>query len=363
MTYKADEWTNISPKIQSRIGLNHYLRRHHPLSLIRQQIVDYFYKSFLNSRGNPVFSVVDNLSPVVTVQQNFDSLLIPKDHVSRRKNDCYYINKDYILRGHTTAHQVDMLRSGLDNFLLIGDVYRRDEIDATHYPVFHQIDAARTLHRDKLFENNIFDLQIFEKNNGHAIKPSQAQQSSSGTNCIDDIKQPCHTIEAVKLAEHELKTVLLGLVEHLFGQKLEYRWVDAHFPFTQPSWELEIFFNGKWIEVLGSGIMRNEILENSGMHNSIGWAFGMGLERLAMILYNIPDIRLFWCEKRIFLRQFHAGLTTEQMQYKPITKLQGFPLDISFWLPEEYTHDTFPVNDFYELVRELAGDTVEEVIL
>lgn len=346
--YDVDKWTNITPKIQSYIGRNIYLQKHHPLSILRQNIVDYFYKSFVSNRGTPQFTVLDNLSPVVTTQQNFDSLLIPKDHVSRRKSDCYYLNETYLLRGHATAHQVNALCSGLDNFLIVGDVYRRDEINSTHFPVFHQMDAVRTLHRDKLFATNP-DLKIFETN-------------YSRTEYVDATKQPCHTLEAVKLIEHEFKAVLIGLAQHLFGSDIKYRWVDAYFPFTLPSWELEINYRGKWLEVMGSGIIRNEILDASGVHNSIGWAFGLGLERLAMVLYNIDDIRLFWSTDSGFLTQFDESRTTAQMQYKPISKYNQCYMDLSFWLTDdEYTIDTFPFNDLYELVRECGGDLVEQV--
>lgn len=105
-TYPADQWTNITPKISGYINRGLHLQKDHPLSIVRQQIVNYFYKQFVNNRGNAVFSVFDNLSPVVTVQQNFDNLLIPKDHPSRAKSDCYYVNQEHLLRAHTTAHQV-----------------------------------------------------------------------------------------------------------------------------------------------------------------------------------------------------------------------------------------------------------------
>lgn len=106
--YERDSWTNITPKILSHLDRNLHLKQNHPLSIIRKKIVNYFYGAYLNPRGNPLFSVYDNLSPVVSIEQNFDNLLIPKDHPSRAKSDCYYINKDYLLRAHTTAHQVCM---------------------------------------------------------------------------------------------------------------------------------------------------------------------------------------------------------------------------------------------------------------
>lgn len=135
--YYTDDYTNATPKILSRIGENLHNRKHHPLNLIRRRIEEY-----LQNITN--FSVFDNLDPVVTVEENFDSLLVPKDHVSRKKSDSYYINQNMMLRAHTTAHDSTMLKKGERNFINIGDVYRRDEIDSTHYPVFHQLDCVRS---------------------------------------------------------------------------------------------------------------------------------------------------------------------------------------------------------------------------
>lgn len=104
----------------------------------------------MNRRGNPIFSIYDNISPVVTLEQNFDSLLVPEAHVSRAPSESYYINSDYMLRAHTSAHQRDLIRSGLNAFLVIGDVYRRDAIDATHYPVFHQVEGVRLFSQNEV---------------------------------------------------------------------------------------------------------------------------------------------------------------------------------------------------------------------
>lgn len=210
--FKTDNWSNVTPKILSFIDRNIYLQHNHPLSLIRQRINEYFYKSFTNRRGNPVFSIHDNLSPVVSIEQNFDNLLIPKTHPSRAKTDCYYLNSNYLLRAHTTAHQVDFVQSGLDSFLIVGEVYRRDEIDATHYPVFHQIDAVHLQGKEDLFPNHD-NLEIFESK-----QYQDAHKSVTGNE-----KQPCHTLEAVKLMEHSLKTTLVGLAKHLFGENIQHR--------------------------------------------------------------------------------------------------------------------------------------------
>ncbi|XP_055906559.1 probable phenylalanine--tRNA ligase, mitochondrial [Eupeodes corollae] len=355
-TYNTDNWTNVTPKILSYLGANKHLQKNHPLSIIRQRIVNYFYKSYTNTRGNPLFSVYDNLDPIVTIQQNFDNLLIPSNHPSRAKSDCYYVNKQFLLRAHTTAHQVDLIKSGLDNFLVVGEVYRRDEIDSTHYPVFHQLDAVRLLNKDQLFEKYP-ELEIFELNS------STLGSVQASSKCIDQSKQPCHTLEALKLTEHELKRILLGLAKDLFGEKIEYRWVDQYFPFTQPSWELEIFYKNQWLEVLGCGIIRNEILRNAGVHNSIGYAFGLGLERLAMVLFDIPDIRLFWSNDSGFLSQFDETNLEKLPKYKPVSSYPQCSNDISFWLPEGMGVDDFLPNDFYDLVRNVAGDVVEQIRL
>lgn len=141
--YPRDDMTNVTAKILSKVGCQLHNRPHHPLWLIKERIKDHFYRSYVGRTGNPSFSVHDNLSPVVTVEQNFDSLLIPSDHPSRKKGDNYYLNRAHMLRAHTSAHQKELVRSGLDCFLLAGDVYRRDEIDSSHYPVFHQMEGVR----------------------------------------------------------------------------------------------------------------------------------------------------------------------------------------------------------------------------
>lgn len=91
-------------------------------------------------------------------------------------------------------------------------------------------------------------------------------------------------------AAQQLKATLEGLAKHLFGD-VECRWVDAYFPFTEPSFELEIFFEGDWLEVLGCGVTQQAILDANGNAGNVAWAFGLGLERLAMVLFDIPDIR------------------------------------------------------------------------
>ena len=113
------------------------------------------------------------------------------------------------------------------------------------------------------------------------------------------------------------------------------------------------------MEVLGCGIVEQEILNKSGASDKIGWAFGLGLERLAMRLYQIPDIRAFWSTDPGFLRQFDTTDPKQKIIYKEVSKHPSCTNDVSFWLPDE----TFSENDFYDLVRSIGGDLVEQVEL
>lgn len=155
-TYSADHMTNIRPSLVPKIGINLHNMNNHPLNLLKRRIETFFYKSFLNRYSNPLFSVYDAINPVVTLEQNFDSLLVPIDHVSRKKSDSFYLNSQYMLRAHTSAHQSDLIRSGLNAFLVFGDVYRRDTIDASHYPVFHQAEGVRMFTEHEVLENYIW---------------------------------------------------------------------------------------------------------------------------------------------------------------------------------------------------------------
>ena len=145
--------------------------------------------------------------------------------------------------------------------------------------------------------------------------------------------------------------------------EIEYRWVDCYFPFTHPSWELEIFWQGDWMEVLGCGIIEQTILNKSGASNKAGWAFGLGLERLAMKLYDIPDIRIFWSTDPGFLSQFNESDPKKVIKFKAVSKFPSCTNDLSFWLPPQEAKEEFSENDFYDLVRSVGGDLVEQVKL
>lgn len=111
----------------------------------------------------------------------------------------------------------------------------------------------------------------------------------------------------------------------------EMRWNADYFPFTEPSFELEIFYNNDWLEVLGSGIVHKEVLERGEVDPSrnIGWASGIGLERFAILMFNIPDIRLFWSEDERFISQFTTGQITE---FEPFSKYPSCSKDVAFYV-------------------------------
>lgn len=294
----------VPETIQKCLGRNLHNRPNHPLELVKNKI----YQAF------PNFKLYNNFSPVVTVKQNFDDLLIPADHISRSTSDSYYLENHEIwlripptakvLRTHTSAHQTELLRQGERQFLVTGDVYRRDEIDRFHYPVFHQMEGVG------VYQNLNTPIQ----------------------DCLFDY------IEI--------------LIQKLFG-KIEWRYVESYFPFTNPSWEVEIHWQDKWVEVLGCGIIQPQILEHSGVTGQ-GWAFGLGLERLAMILCDIPDIRLFWSEDKRFHDQFRDGLA----KFVPYSEHPVCYKDVTFWLPAHYNK-----NDFYEVCRNEAHDLIESIDL
>ena len=159
-----------------------------------------------------------------------------------------------------------------------------------------------------------------------------------------------------------LKETLKGLIEHLFSGR-QYRFLPDYFPFTEPSLQIEVLFGDKWLEILGAGQIHSDILEYNNI-NKKGWAFGLGLERLAMILFEIPDIRLFWSDHPKFVEQFKGS---EIVKFKPIPKIESISKDISFWLSNVEIVENKVVwkdyNGFCELVRDIFKDQVEEIVL
>eukprot|EP00475_Leptophrys_vorax_P042626 TRINITY_DN8036_c1_g1_i3.p1 TRINITY_DN8036_c1_g1~~TRINITY_DN8036_c1_g1_i3.p1 ORF type:complete len:421 (-),score=90.55 TRINITY_DN8036_c1_g1_i3:393-1655(-) len=294
---------NIPDSISAKIGENLHLRPNHPIHIVRNRIAGFFQNA----------DVFDNLHPKVTTKQCFDDLLVKPDHVSRQLSDTFYYDQDHVLRTHTSAHQTQMLRDNIDHFLVFGDCYRRDEIDRTHYPVFHQVEGVRVWKKGTVDSDHVVN---------------------------------------------DLRTDLENLIRHVFGEEsLQIRWVDAYFPFTDPSFEMEVFFNGDWLEVLGCGKIEQKILDSCGVEK-VGWAFGIGLERIAMALFGVPDIRLFWSKDPRFLNQFPNS--HDVVKFQPFSKYSGCYKDMSFWLPKE---GSFHENDLFCSIRDVAGDLVESVEL
>ena len=281
-----------------------------------------------------------DLSPTVNVDANFDRLLIPTEHPARSKSDTYYLCETELLRTHTSAHQAELLESGESSFLVLGDVYRKDEIDRSHYPVFHQIEGV-----------HVFDIEQNEE----------------------------------KIVEDLIDT-LTGVCNALFPN-CETRVSDDYFPFTHPSFEIEVLYNGEWLEILGCGVVQPEILRTCSESNpnlidengtlKKGWAFGIGIDRLAMILFDIPDIRLMWVTDPKFTSQFKKGEITK---FVPYSVLEQVEKDISFWIPdtqfifgnstdENYYDGYFwkLENEMTEIIREVTNehhpDIVESVTL
>jgi phenylalanyl-tRNA synthetase alpha chain len=310
---------NVPDHIANLVGRGLHLKPNHPLGIINAKIKEYF--DLQEKAGGPHFEFFLGEDPIVTAKQCFDDLRLAPDHPGRSPSDTYYITDDTLLRTHTSAHQSQHLRDGHECFLCAGDVYRRDEIDASHYPAFHQLEGV------KLFD------------------PKEVG-AASGDDWVNS--------DECKMIAADLKATLEGLMDHLFGP-VEKRWAEDYFPFTEPSFECEILYEGEWLEVLGCGVIHTEVLDMAGREDRRGWAFGLGLERLAMILFKIPDIRLFWSDDERFHKQFKEGQIVE---FKSYSKYPPCYKDIAFWLPEKFVE-----NDFFEMARGIAGDLVEKIDL
>jgi phenylalanyl-tRNA synthetase alpha chain len=140
--------------------------------------------------------------------------------VSRSKNDCFYVNRNYLLRAHTTCHDNELIRSGLNAFLTFGDVYRRDEIDAKHYPVFHQCDGVRLFNRHDLVQLTTKSATSAKNDTGMDIFERKESSSSSSSGRSAE-KQAVYTMDASKLVEFDLKNCLTGLAEFVFGSCMQ----------------------------------------------------------------------------------------------------------------------------------------------
>jgi len=263
------------------------------------------------------FDVV-RVPEIVPARESFDLFNFPPDHPARSRSDTYFITDDYILRTHTTIMWYYYLR--LDEvkkkivagnpvgLLSYGKVYRKDEIDRKHMNVFHQMDGLYICRR-----------------------------------------------EEKKIGPEDLKEILVKIAQAVYGMGIQYRFNKDTFPYTDPSLEMEIEVRGRWVEVLGSGIVRAKVLDNLGIDSNVynGWAFGFGLERLAILSMDLPDIRLLWSEDQRVRRQLKLGNV-----YKEVSKYPQITRDISF-----VVNSDFAPNDYFDLIRDLGENLVEEVSL
>ena len=200
---------------------------------------------------------------------NFEALNIPKDHPARDEQDTFYITQDILLRTQTSSVQVHEMEKGRLPIRMIapGRVFRSDEVDATHSPTFHQIEGL-----------------VVDKN----------------------------------ITFSDLKGTLQEFAKRLFGEDTKVKFRPHHFQFTEPSAEMDVtcfkcggkgcrFCKGEgWVEILGCGMVHPHVLEMSGIdpEEYTGFAFGVGLERIALFKYEIDDMRLLYENDTRFLKQF-----------------------------------------------------------
>tara|TARA_X000000950_G_C13748552_1_gene591649 strand:- start:200 stop:925 length:726 start_codon:yes stop_codon:yes gene_type:complete len=222
----------------------------HPITHIKNQIIN-----FLEELG---FEYVSG-PEIESEEYNFDLLNIKKSHPARQMHDTFYVNnRSYVLRTHTSPVQVRSMMNQRPPlaFTSSGKVYRKDD-DSTHLPMFQQIEGIYV-------DTNV--------NFSH------------------------------------LKDLIYRIVFSIFGENIKVRFRPSYFPFTEPSAEVDILFDGtnKWLEILGCGIVNPKVLENCNIssENYSGLAFGLGVERIAMLKYGVNDIRNFYKSNLDFLEQF-----------------------------------------------------------
>ncbi|HEV7232129.1 MAG TPA: phenylalanine--tRNA ligase subunit alpha [Bacteroidia bacterium] len=236
----------------------------HPLSIVRNQIIEIF------SRIG--FSVADG-PEIEDDWHNFSALNFPPDHPARDMQDTFFITKEMALRTHTSSVQVRLMESTPPPLrsIMPGRVYRNEAISARAHCFFHQVEG---LYIDK------------------------------------------------DVSFTDLKQAMLYFSREMFGEKTEIRLRPSYFPFTEPSAEMDIscnFCEGKgcnickhsgWVEILGCGMVDPNVLENCKIDSKqySGYAFGMGVERIAMLKYQVKDLRLFSENDLRFLSQFRAAL-------------------------------------------------------
>ena len=220
----------------------------HPLTQILRKIV----KVFIDLG----FEVIEG-PEVETEYYNFDSLRIPRDHPARDVQDTFWLKDGRLLRTQTSSVQIRSMKERKPPVRIVvpGNCYRNEATDATH-------------------ESNLFQLEGF---------------------AIDKNITMAH-----------LKGTLKHFLKEIFGKEIKTRFVPHHYPFVEPGMDVHIFYNEKWLEVLGSGMIHPEVLKNMGVDPKKwqGFAFGLGIDRLMMLYFGINDIRLSHSGDLRFFKQF-----------------------------------------------------------
>ena len=232
----------------------------HPLTRVEEEIVAIF--------AGLGFSVAEG-PEIESDYLNFEALNIPPEHPARDMQDTFYLSESTLLRTHTSPVQIRTMQAQRPPVRVIvpGTVYRRDVADMTHSPMFHQVEGL-AVDRD--------------------------------------------------ISMGDLKGTLELFAREMFGARSKIRFRPSFFPFTEPSAEVDVVCfvcggdgcrvckQGGWLEILGSGMVHPNVLRNVGYdpEEVTGWAFGMGIERIAMLRYGIEDLRVFFDNDVRFLRQF-----------------------------------------------------------
>lgn len=242
----ADNTTN---KIDLDVPPRHHNNgSHHPISLVIRKIENIFLKYGFDIQDGP---------EIETEHYNFESLNILENHPARDMHDTFYLKNKLLLRTHTSSVQIHAMENSTAPFRVLapGRVYRCDS-DPTHSPMFHQIEGL----------------------------------------CVD-----------TDITFSNLKWILNNFIREFFESKsIKTRFRPSYFPFTEPSAEMDIMFNNKWLEVLGCGMVHPNVLKNVNIDPKkySGFAFGLGIERFAMLAYQIKDLRVFFENDINFLEQF-----------------------------------------------------------
>jgi phenylalanyl-tRNA synthetase alpha chain len=219
----------------------------HPVTSTIIEISNFFVSMGFDIRSGP---------EAESEYYNFEALNIPEDHPAKDMHDTFYLDNGVLLRTHTSPVQIRTMEKQSPPIRIIcpGRVYRKDS-DLTHTPMFHQIEGL-----------------VLEENASFAV----------------------------------LKGMLKDFINSFFGNETELRFRPSYFPFTEPSAEVDIKWKKGWLEILGCGMVHPNVLEMSGINSKkySGFAFGLGPERMAMLKYNIPDLRSFFENDLRFLKQF-----------------------------------------------------------